>query len=89
MKQILETERVYLRQLTQEDYGELAELLADAEVMYAYEHAFTPEEIHCLLYTSISQMSSPSSDSLMPLLLMSRSYVPCGLVGMSCRYCWY
>lgn len=45
MKQILETERVYLRQLTQADYEALSTLLQDEEVMYAYEHAFTPEEV--------------------------------------------
>lgn len=45
MKQILETERVYLRQLTQADYEALNTLLQDEEVMYAYEHAFTPEEV--------------------------------------------
>ena len=45
MKQILETERIYLRQLTQEDHAALCSLLQDAEVMYAYEHAFSAEEV--------------------------------------------
>ena len=45
MKQILETARIYLRQLTQADYEALSTLLQDEEVMYAYEHAFTPEEV--------------------------------------------
>lgn len=43
---VLETERLWLREMTQEDYGDLCGMLQDAEVMYAYEHAFTDEEAH-------------------------------------------
>ncbi len=38
---ILETERLYLRELRKEDRTALCEMLQDAEVMYAYEHALT------------------------------------------------
>ena len=41
---ILETERLYLREMTQADYPALCLILQDAEVMYAYEHAFSDEE---------------------------------------------
>lgn len=41
MKKILETERIYLREMNQCDYDDLCEILQDAETMYAYEHAFT------------------------------------------------
>lgn len=44
MKKILETERVYLREMNQCDYQDLCEILQDAEAMYAYEHAFTDIE---------------------------------------------
>lgn len=43
---ILETERLLLRKLVQEDYGALCKILQDEEVMYAYEHAFSYEEVH-------------------------------------------
>lgn len=43
---ILETERLQLRSLTQEDYHALCMILQDAEVMYAYEHAFSDAEVH-------------------------------------------
>ena len=43
---ILETERLYLRKMTQEDYPALCEMLQDKEVMYAYEHAFSDKEAH-------------------------------------------
>jgi ribosomal-protein-alanine N-acetyltransferase len=46
MRKILETQRLYLRELEPEDYGNLREMLQDAEVMYAYEHAFSDEEVH-------------------------------------------
>lgn len=42
---ILETKRLWLRQMTKEDRGALAEILQDAEVMYAYAHPFSEEEV--------------------------------------------
>ena len=42
---ILETERLYLRRLEQSDYSALCKILQDEEVMYAYEHAFSDEEV--------------------------------------------
>lgn len=44
MKKILETPRLYLREMTQDDYVDLCEILQDEEAMYAYEHAFSNEE---------------------------------------------
>lgn len=41
---IAETDRLYLREMTQADYPSLCKILQDAEVMYAYEHAFSDEE---------------------------------------------
>lgn len=42
---ILETERLYLRELTQSDFGSLCEILQDEEVMYAYNGAFSDSEV--------------------------------------------
>lgn len=42
---ILETERLGLRKMTQEDFPALCRILQDAEVMYAYEHAFSDTEV--------------------------------------------
>lgn len=42
---ILETERLYLRELTQEDYKSLCKILQDKETMYAYEGAFSDTEV--------------------------------------------
>lgn len=43
---ILETERLYLRKLNQDDYESLCKILQDEETMYAYEGAFSDAEAH-------------------------------------------
>lgn len=42
---VLETKRLYLRKMNQGDYDALCRILQDPEVMYAYEHAFSDEEV--------------------------------------------
>ena len=42
---VLETERLILRRLTQEDFGALCKILQDKKTMYAYEGAFTDGEV--------------------------------------------
>lgn len=42
---ILESERLYLRQMQQTDFTALCKILQDKEVMYAYEHAFDDGEV--------------------------------------------
>lgn len=42
---ILETKRLYLRELTDKDFDNLCKILQDSEVMYAYEHAFSDVEV--------------------------------------------
>lgn len=46
---ILETDRLRLRKLRQEDYAALCRILQDPEVMYAYEGAFSDEEVQTWL----------------------------------------
>lgn len=38
---ILETKRLWLREMREEDFGDLCEMLCDEEVMYAYAHPFS------------------------------------------------
>ncbi len=42
---VLETDRLYLREMNQGDTEALCRILKDPEVMYAYEGAFTDEEV--------------------------------------------
>lgn len=55
MKKILETPRLYLRQMTQDDYADLCEILQDKKAMYAYEHAFSDAEAQEWLDKQISR----------------------------------
>lgn len=43
---ILETERLYLREMTEDDFPSLCLMLQDPEVMYAYAGPFNDEEAH-------------------------------------------
>ena len=42
---ILETERLYLREMNQSDFEDLAEILQNPIVMYAYEHDFSDNDV--------------------------------------------
>lgn len=55
VQMILETERLYLRELTQEDYPSLCRILQDEETMYAYEGAFCDTEVQEWLDRQISR----------------------------------
>lgn len=45
MKTILETDRLFLREFLDSDYNDLCEILQDKDVMYAYEHPFSDDEV--------------------------------------------
>ena len=44
LNMIYETERLYTREMNENDLSALSSIMQDPEVMYAYEHAFTDEE---------------------------------------------
>lgn len=52
---ILETERLYLREMNQGDFEALCKILQDDEAMYAYEGAFSDEEVQEWLDRQISR----------------------------------
>lgn len=43
---IFETERLQLRELNIDDFRDLAEILQDKDVVYAYEHDFSDRDVH-------------------------------------------
>ena len=45
MKIILETDRLFLREFMDNDYKDLCDILQDIDVMYAYEHSFSNDEV--------------------------------------------
>ena len=42
---IIETDRLFMRKMTYDDIPSLNKILQDAKTMYAYEHAFSDEEV--------------------------------------------
>ncbi len=42
---ILQTPRLYLRKIQTDDYSSVCSILQDIDVMYAWEHAFSDEEV--------------------------------------------
>lgn len=52
---IFETERLYLRELNQNDFGALCKILKDDETMYAYEGAFSDQEVQEWLDRQLSR----------------------------------
>lgn len=52
---ILETKRLFLRRWTQEDFADLAEMLQDPEVMYAYEHDFSDDDVRAWLNRQLAR----------------------------------
>lgn len=44
-KIIIETPRTYLRQICPDDFESVASILQDLEIMYAWEHAFSDDEV--------------------------------------------
>lgn len=52
---IFETERLYLRKITQDDLADLAEILQNPNVMYAYEHDFSDNDVQVWLNRQIER----------------------------------
>lgn len=54
----METERLYLREMTQSDYPALCRIMQDEQVMYAYEGAFDKNEVQAWLEKQFSRYQS-------------------------------
>lgn len=54
---ILETERLYLRKMNQDDFAQLCKILQDENVMYAYEGAFSDAEVYEWLDRQLARYS--------------------------------
>ena len=51
----LHTERLSLREMTREDFPALCNTLQDIEVMYAWEHAFSEEEVSAWIERNLAR----------------------------------
>lgn len=52
---ILDTERLFLREMKQNDFQDLAEILQNPRVMYAYEHDFSDNDVQAWLDRQIER----------------------------------
>ncbi|MEG1609099.1 MAG: GNAT family N-acetyltransferase [Clostridia bacterium] len=82
---LIETERLSLREMTQDDYAPLCLMLQDASVMYAYEHAFDDDEAHKWLDRQIARYDTYGIGWLAVILKETGEFVgQCGLTMQDC-----
>ncbi len=58
MQWILESERLGFRNISKDDFNNLCLILQDAEVMYAWEHAFSDDEVHDWINKNLTRYSN-------------------------------
>jgi ribosomal-protein-alanine N-acetyltransferase len=83
---ILETERLYLREMTESDYSSLCRILQDREVMYAYEHAFDDCEVRQWLDKQIERYRDYGFGLWAVILKENDEMIgQCGLAMQQCK----
>lgn len=83
---ILETDRLYLREMEQADYRALSKILQDAEVMYAYEHAFSDAECQAWLDRQIQRYREDGFGLWAVILKETEKMIgQCGLTMQNCK----
>ena len=86
MDAIIETDRLYLREMTQDDFPLLCRHLQDQEVMYAFEHPFTDEEVQNGLNTQFQRYEKDGYGVWSAILKGSGELIgQCGLSMQPCE----
>lgn len=82
---ITETERLYLRRLTEEDYNALCLMLKDETVMYVYAHAFSDDEAHEWLERQLKRYNEYGFGLWAVILKESEELIgQCGITMQDC-----
>lgn len=77
---MIETKRLMLRKLNKNDFNNLSTILKDEEVMYAYEHAFSDEEVTMWLNKQIYRYENEGFGLLGVILKDTNEFIgQCGL----------
>ena len=77
---VLETDRLWLRKMVQADFGDLCKILQDAAVMYAYEGAFSDEEVQAWLDNQLRRYREEGMGLWAVILKENREMIgQCGL----------
>lgn len=83
---ILETQRLFLREMTREDFSSLCKILQDRQVMYAYEHPFSDEEVNAWLDKQINRYQSDGFGLWAVILKETGEMIgQCGLTWQDCN----
>lgn len=83
---ILETERLYLREMNQADFSSLCKILQDKDVMYAYEHAFDDDEAQAWLDKQIMRYNQYGFGLWAVILKETGEMIgQCGLTMQECN----
>ena len=83
---ILETCRLYLREMNQEDFGSLCKILQDEEVMLAYEGIFNDEEVQKWLSRQLERYKDDGFGLWAVILKESNEIIgQCGLTMQDCN----
>lgn len=82
---ILETERLYLRQMKQSDYNSLCQILQDREVMYAYEHSFSDEEVQSWIDNQLNRYKEFGFGLWAVILKQTETFI--GQAGLTMQDC--
>lgn len=83
---ILETERLYLREMSQLDYNDLCKMLQDKNVMYAYEHSFSDDEVQKWLDKQINRYKCYGFGLWAVILKETNEMIgQCGLTMQECN----
>lgn len=77
---IIETERLILRKITKDDFTELEKMLKDIDVMYAWEHSFSDEQINLWIEKRIKGYTENGYDYLLAIEKSSNKVV--GQMGL-------
>lgn len=67
---MIESKRLFLRKITPDDFKELAKMLKDIDVMYAWGHTFADEQINDWIY---NQMKRYDEDGIGFLLAIDKN----------------
>ena len=81
---IFETERLYLRKITQDDLADLAEILQNPNVMYAYEHDFSDNDVQVWLNRQIERYNKNGVGLWAVILKDTNEMI--GQAGLQCSH---
>lgn len=77
---MIESKRLFLRKITHEDFDELAKMLKDIEVMYAWEHTFSDMQITAWIDNQIRKYNEDGIGYLLAVNKLTNQVV--GQIGL-------